>query len=89
MIDGIPEVSDFDVTDDTPRCPKCAGPMDRGRIGLAATAPLAYEASVSPRGDRALVREALTCIACGYTELYANPIEVRCALAGIRPPKLT
>ena len=88
MIGGIPEVSDFDFTDDTPRCPKCGGPMDRGNVALNSGALLAFETSVSPEGRSAYVRGALSCIACGYTELYTDPVEVRCVLAGIKPPKL-
>lgn len=87
MIDGVPEVSDFKLTDDTLRCPKCDGPMDQGNVCLIGGQLLAYEQSVSPRGGSGYIRSARSCIQCGYTELFTDPAEVRCVLAGVKPPK--
>ena len=86
MIDGIPEVSDFDFTPDTPACPKCSGPMDRGQLEPSGASRLTYRPSVAPLGENARIGEALSCIACGYTELYTDPAELRCLLAGVEPP---
>jgi len=87
MADGIPAVTEFAFTPDTPKCPKCDGPMDQGNVHLIGGQLLAYEASGSPRGNPAYIRDARSCIACGYTELYTDPDELRCVLAGVKPPK--
>jgi predicted nucleic-acid-binding Zn-ribbon protein len=89
MDQRIPEVGDFEVTGDTPMCPKCGGPMDQGKLHLDGAPGLGYlpstlPPSISPK-DVAPFRAAHSCIACGYTELYTDPAEVRCILAGIRP----
>jgi len=88
MTDSIPAVTDFAYTPDTPACPKCDGPMDQGKAHLVGGQLLAYEPSVAPRAGCAYIREARSCIVCGYTELYTNPLELRCVLAGVKPPKL-
>lgn len=87
MIEGIPEVSDFEFSADTPRCTKCGGPMDEGNVRQMSGQFLTAETSVSPQAASASIRRALICIACGYTEIYADPTEVRCVLAGVTPPK--
>lgn len=86
MTDQVPGIEEFEATADTVRCPKCEGPMDRGRL-LSSGTKIRYEPSSSPLADSAWVDEALACISCGYTELYVDPARVRACLAGIKPPK--
>ncbi len=87
MKDGFPEVSDFEFDADTPRCPKCNGPMDLGQTSWTESARLKYEPSASPNMGFALQSSARMCLECGYVEFYCNALELRCALAGIKPPK--
>jgi len=85
MIDGVPEVSDFGFTPDTPKCPKCDGPMDQG--ALRGGNPVYYVPSQAPGWTNAADLHARACIACGYTEVFTDPTLLRCVMAGIKPPK--
>ncbi len=69
---------------DAPRCPKCSGPMDRGRVCLIGGQLLAYEPSSAPLHGSGYPRTALACLDCGYLELYVDPDEVRAAIAGVK-----
>jgi hypothetical protein len=46
-----------------------------------------YEPGASPNNGFALQSSARMCLACGYVEFYCNAVELRCALAGVKPPK--
>lgn len=87
MTDKIPEVSDFEFDADTPSCPKCNGPMDAGNTSWSEGARLMYEPSTSPNHSSAIQSGARMCLSCGYVEFYCDPVELRCALAGVKPPK--
>ncbi len=67
-----------------PRCPKCSGPMDRGRVCLIGGQLLAYEPSTAPQHASGYARNALACLDCGYLETYVDPAEVRAAIAGVK-----
>lgn len=62
--------------------------MDRGRLDLGTPAGFAYAPSVmQDQHQRVAIREAQSCIACGYLELYCDPVALRCVLAGVDPPE--
>ncbi len=76
--------AETETPDDGPRCPKCSGRMDRGRVCLIGGQLLAYAPSIAPLHTSAYPRSALACLDCGYLEMYVDPSEVRAAIAGVK-----
>lgn len=85
MIDGIPEVDDFAGEPGTRTCPKCGAIMDHG--SLRAQHDAHYVASRAGGWTNYAELSAFACIACGYVEVFTDPVTVRCLLAGVKPPK--
>lgn len=85
MTDGIPAVTDFAFTPDTPECPRCGGPMDQGELRAGNT--VYYIPSQAPGWSDAAKVHARSCIACGYPEVFTDPEELRCIMAGAKPAR--
>ena len=85
MSDGIPEVSDFAGEPGTRTCPKCGAIMDHG--SLSAQDDVHYIPSRAQGWTNCAELSAFACIACGFVELFADPVTVRCLLAGVKPPR--
>jgi rubredoxin len=85
MADPIPSVEDLAGEPGTRTCPKCGAIMDRG--GLRSDRAIGYAPSSISGWSAAVDLAAYACIACGYVELYTDPVTLRCMLAGVKPPK--
>jgi predicted nucleic-acid-binding Zn-ribbon protein len=71
------------IAEDAPRCPKCGGPMDRGRVCQIGGQNLEFVPSKALRGS-AYPDSGNACLDCGFVEMYVNPQELRASLAGVK-----